>query len=427
MLLVFLAWVPIPIGSNRPIFWAINAVLVSGMALYYFLGLMRSSAPLRVIMRELWPLPLIYAAIITYLALQLLPLPPEWRPSSVTPGASMLMVLRWLTYGFLFFLVLQATRNPHRFYSFADAALAIGVLHAASALFLLRNGDTLLGYPKLAYLGSATGTFINRNSFATFMALVCCLATAQVIRALLAIPRRKQMLNGDFVWLRLTITAGAFVLSWGALIASQSRMGVAAGTAGVLVTALVAVTKRLRGKAIIVLLSVLAACGSVAALQGGPLVERLFEVEQSWEIRFALYQQVITLIETQPWIGFGGGSFEVVYPSFHSLPVAPDRVWDKAHNTYLALAAELGIPATMVVLALFANVGWRLRARSNTSQWFASALGLGCLTAVAIHALVDFSMEMQAVAVWWTTLSAACLAQCMHQEHRPAADDAVPS
>ena len=36
------------------------------------------------------------------------------------------------------------------------------------ALISLQSGDTILGLPKWAYLGSATGTFVNRNSFATW-------------------------------------------------------------------------------------------------------------------------------------------------------------------------------------------------------------------------------------------------------------------
>lgn len=415
MLLAFLAWAPIPLGSNRALFWSVNAMLVGAMGLYYFLALRWSREHLRVDVAQLSPLPALFLTIIVFLLVQLLPLPPGWQPISVASGATLLMLLRWISYGALFFLVLQATRNRHRFDFFMDAALAIGALHAAGALFMLRNGDTLLGYPKLAYLGSATGTFINRNSFATFAALTCCLGVVQLARALLALGKRREVYRGDLIWLRMALTLSAFLVAAAALVASQSRMGTAAGAAGVLVTSLVIIFSRLRSRSKWVLLGALTAGACLAALQAGPLFERLLELEQSWEIRLALYRQVVDLILVRPWTGFGGGSFELVYPSFHALPVAPDRVWDKAHNTYLTLAAELGLPIAAMAIALFGAIGWMLirGLAQDRRRWFAGALGLGLLTVVGVHGLVDFSMEIQAVAIWLISLTAASLAQCV--------------
>ncbi|MFC0013285.1 O-antigen ligase family protein [Devosia nitrariae] len=371
--------------------------------------------PLRIRAAQLSPLPVLALTIIAFLLMQLLPLRPAWQPISFTPGATVLMLLRWLTYAVLFFLVLQATRNRHRFDFFMDAVLAIGALHTGAALFMLRSGDTLLGYPKLAYIGSATGTFINRNSFATFAALTCCLGIAQLARALLAVGKRREIYRGDLIWLRLALTLGAFLVAAAALVASQSRMGATAGVAGVLVTFLVIISARLHSRAKWVLLSALIAGGGLAALQGGPLIERLLELEQSWDIRLALYQQVVDLILARPWTGFGGGSFELIYPSVHALPVAPDRVWDKAHNTYLTLAAELGLPIATAAIALFAAMGWMLIRGlvRDRRRWFAASLGLGLLTVVGVHGLVDFSMEIQAVTIWLISLTAASLAQCV--------------
>jgi O-antigen ligase len=125
----------------------------------------------------------------------------------------------------------------------------------------------------------------------------------------------------------------------------------------------------------------------------------------------------LELIAQRPWTGFGGGSFEIVFPTVHAPPVGTDRLWDKAHNSYLTLWSELGVIAGSLIPLLLAVIGCKLSAalRRNRRLWLPAATGLGCLVAVATHALVDFSMEIQAVAFWLVAILAAASAQCLPQ------------
>jgi O-antigen ligase len=119
--------------------------------------------------------------------------------------------------------------------------------------------------------------------------------------------------------------------------------------------------------------------------------------------------------------GFGGGSFEVVFPSVHQLPVAIDRVWDKAHNTYLTLWVELGLLAGTVMLVLLGLLAWRLlRAlRRTPARWLPLSTALGALMVAASHSLVDFSLEIQAVAFWFVALLAIGVAQAVDKSQEP--------
>lgn len=417
-LLVFLAWAPVPMGSNRALFWGLNIFLIGAIGLAYFGWLARHGTAPRIAPRQLAPLPLLYLVLCLYLVTQLIRFPVAGLdPISMAPGATLWMLLRMLTYGMLFFLVLQATRNRERFRLFLDAMLAIGALHAAAALIMLRMGDTYLGYEKWAYLGSATGTFVNRNSFATFMALNCCLGVAQLMRALL--DRRNEDYRQDYYWLRLALTTSAVMIIMAALVASQSRMGTLAtgiGAATTLFCALLATSRRKRTFITAAGLA-LAGCIAIIWLYGAQLLNRMMEVDQSWATREALYRQVIELIGQRPWTGFGGGSFEIVFPMVHAPPVATGLVWDKAHNTYLTLWSELGLVAGTLPVLLLAVIGWKLRTalRHDRRLWLPAAIGLGCLVAVAVHALVDFSMEIQAVALWLVAILAAASAQCLRR------------
>lgn len=415
-LLIFLAWAPVPMGSNRALFWALNTFLVGATGALYFGWLSRRGIAPRIGPAQLAPLPILYLLLVFYLIGQLIRFPVAGLdPISMAPGATLWMLLRLMTYGMLFFLVLQATRNRERFNLFLDVLLAIGTLHAVAALIMLRMGDTLMGYEKWAYLGSATGTFVNRNSFATFMALNCCLAVAQLIRALL--ENRDEDYRYDHYWIRLALTASSVMIVMAALVASQSRMGALAAALGTAITLFLALLATSRRKRTFFAAAgvALAGCLAIGWLYGEQLLNRMLDVEQSWSIRAALYRQVVELIAQRPWTGFGGGSFEIVFPTVHAPPVATDRLWDKAHNSYLTLWSELGLVAGSLIPLLFALIGWKLFAalRRDRRRWLPAAIGLGCLVAVAAHALVDFSMEIQAVALWLVAILAAACAQCL--------------
>ena len=73
--------------------------------------------------------------------------------------------------------------------------------------------------------------------------------------------------------------------------------------------------------------------------------------------------------------------------------------------------------AGSLIPLLLAVIGWKFSAalRRNRRLWLPAATGLGCLIAVATHALVDFSMEIQAVAFWLVAILAAASAQCLPQ------------
>ncbi|MEO8683574.1 MAG: O-antigen ligase family protein [Devosia sp.] len=416
-LLIFLALVPVPLGSNRPLFWAVTAVAVALLGAGYSAALLVNRERLRVGFDEITLVPALFITQYFYLAIQIMPLPLFGLPMiSVAPGSTLLMLIRTASYGVFFFLVLQVARNASRNAFMTKAMLAIGSLHAVAGLVMLRSGDTILGLKKWAYLGSATGTFVNRNSFATFLAFGCVAAAGLLIDAL----NRTQSDVRDAQspqWQRVAIIAIAFAFMVAALVATQSRMGVLAAVCGVLVVASYGLSaSRRRTLAFagigIVIVGGLAAIG---LLNSQGLLDRLLFTDQSWSIRIALYQQVVQLIMQRPWTGFGGGSFEIVFSLVHDLPVGVDRVWDKSHNTYLALWAELGLIGGSIPIILWAAIAIRLRKalKTNRANWLALAVPLGVLTVGATHSLVDFSLEIQGVTYWFVAFTAMGLAQSL--------------
>src|SRR5260370_7529628 len=102
-----------------------------------------------------------------------------------------------------------------------------------------------------------------------------------------------------------------------------------------------------------------------------------------------------------PVLGYGYGTFVDVLPLYRDRSIGVVGVWGQAHNTYLEVFQGLGLVfgtlliATVVLLAQRCALG-SMRRQEN-AMVPAVAAGVACL--VGIHSLVDFSLQMQAVAL----------------------------
>ena len=428
-IIVLLALVPLPFGSVHGFSWGFFAAATGLVAIVYALLLGH--------MNEAWRYPLtalrmpaaLFGAMIVFLIVQMLPIGHLTGPIaigstgaatlsgnaiSVSGDMTFLMLLRQLTYGLFFFLVLQVAFNDARRRFLLDSMLVIIAAYGAMALISLQTGDTVLGLTKTAYSGSATGPFVNRNSFATFLGFGALIALAQIGRRIVDQVERHPhdgVVGGNASAIILYTVVYALLMS--VIVATQSRMGIAASLAGSLVVVAVVATRTLKSRRVLLLV---VAIGVLAALSGTvlfgeALFDRLFDIESSSVGRSELYAQVLQLIGQRPLIGFGGGAFELAFPLVHHEPVSPAFTWDKAHNTYLTLWSELGLVFGSLPILLAAFLAVRLvgSLRSKPATWMAQTIALGILVQVGMHSLVDFSLEIQANAFIFIAVLAAGL------------------
>lgn len=404
VLLVILAIAPIPLGSNRPAFWAIWAVVLGLVATGYAASLLFLKAPARFSVADFWPEAFAMALLLVWLAFQCIDIR-QWLPVapvvtgqlersvSLDPGSTRLTALNFLTYGLLFALFVQAGANRRRARSLL---LALFVIIAAFAVFglasLVQLDDTLLGFDKVYYLGSATGTFINRNSFATFLAAGLAIGVP-LLATSLAAARAGQMSS----WTQPVIVFVGLLFIAATLLATGSRMGALAGGMGALVALVLCVlTSEKRSGNFWVVAIAMAGMIAVVVAYGSGTLERLILTSDE-ATRGELYRQVWAAIWARPWTGYGGGSFATVFPAFQHPPLTGDVVWDKAHSTYLALWFELGlIGGSLPLLTIVALLGRAGRAVREPSSRAVSIAALSTGIVFGLHSVVDFSAEIMA-------------------------------
>ncbi|MBW9063234.1 O-antigen ligase family protein [Rhizobium herbae] len=433
LLVLFLS--PFAFGSTKPALWLLWCLLISLCGAVFFGRMALSNARFRIAPRNLPVQFCLFALLGAFMVFQALPLGVSSTAASIadfgvlirldtislTPHDTILALVRWATYGLLFFLVLQITSNPQRARAFINLLYWAIVTHAVvGLLFLLQFGDTILGIPKWKYFGSALGGFINRNSFATFLSF------GSVLGVNLMIERMTERLSGkddtsilgtylgkDGVvviglgWLILVIT----------LIATNSRMGLFAGCCGMIASVVLALAKKSantnRTSIWLFLLVIPVFVGLGMLGYGTLLLERLGRVGDASDVRMQLYQQVLQMIETRPLLGFGGDSFEYAYPLFHQAPVSVDLVWEKAHSTYLSLWAEYGLffgSLPMLIVAIIVlQLGVAYMKAPGQDMLIRS--GLCVILVGALHSLVDFSLEIEAVTFAFVAIVATAWAR----------------
>ncbi|MEQ1900568.1 MAG: O-antigen ligase family protein [Devosia sp.] len=421
-LVVIVVLAPLPLGGNRPFLWPAWTFLVGITATAYAAYLLMRRRGLAVPLASFaWP-GFVFAAICGYLLVQCLPIarvlglgqigpPPgiETPFLSIAPGQTVLMLVRWLGYGLLFLLAAQVSASRSRAILMVEAVYFALVFYGLLGLVQLGFfGDTLLGLNKWAYNGFATGTFVNRNSYATYLAFGLAIGTALLTTGLVPSGTEPQRRG----WLQKRGTIGLYLASLGvilaALFASGSRMGLFAGLLGSAVVFGLALFRRERSTQASFLVPIAGLAGGLLILVafGGALLDRVSGIENDAESRLELYRQVWAMTLQRPFTGFGGGAFELAFQMFRGPPLGNDVVWDKAHSTYLTLAAELGLPVALLALALVGGLSARvttLLRNPNGGRRIALAV-TGVLVVAATHSLVDFSLEIQANAYLFVML-----------------------
>jgi hypothetical protein len=193
---------------------------------------------------------------------------------------------------------------------------------------------------------------------------------------------------------QLAIAVGLFIIS-GGLFATTSRGGIATWLllAPVLLWAAYRHNQSRRHVVLIVLIAALAYLFSVLLLNAN-IADRSFQLDQdpSTSARLLLWQSSIKMLTAHPVIGSGWGTFTNYYPAYR-VPHEASTAGFFAHNDYLQLATEGGIPALLlqicILIGILIQLKRSLRRVAEITAFERVTLLLGVL-ALFIHALVNF-------------------------------------
>lgn len=349
------------------------------------------------------------------LGLSVADLAPGWSPMSVTPDRTWRSFLALLPPVAMFLAVLGLSSvNRRRLIYIAlgltGAALMLGVVQIAS------GGERF--YPwATTDAPNMVGFFANRNHFATL--LLMTLPFSAVIAG--AAFRRRSGRTPILGWLAVTLMGVAIV----ALAVIRSRAGVILGGPVLVLSMLAAWIAAGRGRPNARLLtsagvSIAALC-VVGVFALAPVMER-FDSNGQAEGRFENWPTVLEAAETYLPVGSGFGSFDAVYRSFEPLERLDATFFNQAHNEYLEVWLEAGIPGVLLIVAFmvwWARRTWTCwRSTPSTDTDLQRAASLAILF-VLLHSAADYPMRTETIAVLFA-LCAAILERTNPANEQPA-------
>lgn len=324
-------------------------------------------------------------------------------------------ILRLATCLCVFYTALAVARSEKPRLRLLQGSLALGVFEALYGLIQYASGwQQIFTYKKVFYTQAATGTYINPNHFAGLLEAIlpCALAwTLHSFDRTAARPGRRlslaRVLQGEGLP-RLAFFSFCTVLLFVAILFSRSRAGILSATAGVLVVSAAWFLGARRGAAAaMVLASVLVGAAIFLFWFGpGPVLERFEGASRDFPSRVQAWRDALELVREHPFGGNGLGSFVGVYTRVQT--IAPSATVDHAHNDYLELAVEWGLPGAALVVGIFLLVIARAfpactRAPNSSAQL--AALGCcGGILALLLHSIVDFNLQIPANALVFAAL-----------------------
>lgn len=315
----------------------------------------------------------------------------NFAPISVAPFATFEQLFRYLAYIAVFLTIRElAWRFDRHTWLISLPPVIMAVAEAAA------------GIAQAHQAGFARGTYVNRNHFAGFLELALPFAVAYSVMTL---RRRRGPLPLRQAVIACLAIATAVLLFMG-VIDSLSRMGFLASLAGLMTVVLFSVAGRKRPMFALITAAVIAAA---IWLPSDALIRRLTSLSAPGEIstttRLNIWADTYRLIKAYPAFGCGAGAYESAMHRYQT--AAPLNTVDYAHNDYLQLIAELGIPGVVILGAgLFALMKKNIRdARrlSDSEGRYLSIAALGAIVAILVHSAADFNLYIpaNALAVAW--------------------------
>ena len=313
-------------------------------------------------------------------------------------------LLLYAAYGMLAFVVTQTLRRSSQFELLVKLFTGYGVVVALFAILqgLAPNGK-LYWVRALEQGGAIYGPYVNHNHYAGLM---------EMLTPFPLVLAATRFTDGN----RKIAMAGIAALMAASIFLSGSRGGMAAFVAEIVVLGVLLVRKRegswrqplMLGAFLALVIFFLVWMG------GNELTRRLTSIhseareELSGGVRLAIDRDCLRMFLKRPFLGWGLGSFPIVYPEFRSFYTT--FFVNQAHNDYLQLLVETGLAgfsiAVWFLVLVFRHAAGKLKDwTGNASGALTVAALLGCV-GILVHSFLDFNLQIPANAALFYVLCA---------------------
>ena len=410
--LALLAWIPLPLGSNKP--WAVSLLCFSVFTIscIWLIQFCRHRVSLSTSFSKSLPVIVLLSIAPLWAIFQLL------LNISIDISSTLNESLLGFAFVCLFCLTTVLVRSKSRVKLVCYVLIGSGLFQAVYGSMMKLTGiEYLFFVPKEHYLNLATGTFVNRNHLAGYLELTLAVGIGLMISTLDGyrasnwrdfFRRMLTTMLGNKVRLRIIL-----VMMVAGLVMTHSRMGNTAFFASLAIAGVLALLLSRRStKATIILISSLIiidllVVGTFFGVE--EVVQRLEKSSEASETRDEVNIYTLETIEDNLLTGSGAGSYYTNFPAYREFDVG--RIfYDHAHNDYFEFASEYGVVVTgcllLAVLLVFISAIRAQRKRKDPLMRGIAFSATMAIITLAIHSTVDFNLQIPANAATFIVILA---------------------
>jgi O-antigen ligase len=325
-------------------------------------------------------------------------------------------MLLYAAYGMLAFVATQSLRRSSQFNWLAYAVTGYGAVVASFAVLqgIAPNGK-LYWLWSSAQGGAIYGPYVNHNHYAGLM---------EMLTPFPLVLAATRFTDGNR---RIFVTAVAALMA-GSIFLSGSRGGMLALCAQVIILAVLLLRSRQGNwkKPLMLGVFMMLMIAFLLWLGGSELTHRLASIhsEAQTEInggtRLAIDRDCLHMLVKRPFLGWGLGTFPIVYPQFRSFYTT--FFVNEAHNDYLQLLVETGVAgfsiAIWFLVLVFRQAITKLKDWNQTSTGALTVAALlGCV-GILVHSFLDFNLQIPANAALFYVLCAIAASKPLQEIHR---------
>lgn len=410
------------LGGSAQGIWSNAALQLLAVAIIAWSAVVKPFGPLTGAAKVLFVL---VGLVVSMLCLQLVPLPPSvwlalpgrgflahgyallgqappWLPISLTPYETMGTGLTLLPP--IAVLSAMLLRGAYR-ESWLTLAILIGTLAAVLVGALqVGSADPFTSpwyFYEITNHGAATGFFANRNHMASLLVISVPILFALVedLRSRVENPKAKSATL-------LLAFAGGLVLLVGILL-NGSLAVLLLGPPVLVLSASMLMPPQMKLRRLLTGLALLAMVATLAVYIS-PLHDQMADTNAtSVTERKTIWSNTTPAVLAFMPVGSGISSFVDLYAGYEN-PLEVTRTYvNHAHNDYLEIALETGIPGIvlLIVFLLWWGIRTRYLWRSQRTNRYALAASIAT-AALLLHSLVDYPLRTAAL----SAIMAACLA-----------------
>jgi len=325
-------------------------------------------------------------------------------------------LLLYVAYGMLVFVVTQTLHRSSQFELMAKLFTGYGVVVALFAVLqgMAPNGK-VYWIRTLEQGGLIYGPYVNHNHYAGLM---------EMLTPFPLVLAATHFTDGG----RKIAVAGIAALMAASIFLSGSRGGMAAFAVQMVVLSVLLARKREGNWKQPLMLAAFLAMVIVFLLWMGnnELTRRLISIhsdtreEINGGVRLTIDRDCLRMLMQRPFLGWGLGTFPVVYPQFRSFYT--NMFVNQAHNDYLQLLIETGLAgfsiAIWFLVLVFRQAAGKLKNwTENASGALTVAAMLGCV-GVLVHSFLDFNLQIPANAALFYVLCAIAASKPLQESQR---------